>query len=67
MSVLIAARDLMKAYSTRPLFEGLTFDLRAGEKVGLIGPNGAGKSTFSAFSPAARLPTAAPSRPAAGP
>jgi len=46
MSVLLAARDVMKAFSARPLFEGLTFDLRAGEKVGLIGPNGAGKSTL---------------------
>ncbi len=46
MSVLLAARDLMKSFSTRPLFDGLTFDLRVGEKVGLIGPNGAGKSTL---------------------
>ncbi|HYH69446.1 MAG TPA: ABC-F family ATP-binding cassette domain-containing protein [Urbifossiella sp.] len=46
MSVLLAARDLMKSFSARPLFEGLTFDLRVGEKVGLIGPNGAGKSTL---------------------
>ncbi|MBN9521176.1 ABC-F family ATP-binding cassette domain-containing protein [bacterium] len=46
MSVLLSARELMKSYSTRPLFEDLAFDLRAGEKVGLIGPNGAGKSTL---------------------
>lgn len=46
MSVLLSAQDLTKAYGPRPLFDGLTFDLRAGERVGLIGPNGAGKSTL---------------------
>src|ERR1700733_11327041 len=46
MSVLLSARALTKSYSPRPLFEELSFDLRAGEKIGLIGPNGAGKSTL---------------------
>src|SRR5262249_16699119 len=46
MSVLLTARGLTKSYSDRPLFAGLSFDLRAGERVGLIGPNGAGKSTL---------------------
>ena len=46
MSVLLSATDLTKSYTARPLFSGLAFDLRAGEKVGLIGPNGAGKSTL---------------------
>src|SRR5262245_5765192 len=46
MSVLLGALDLTKAYGPRPLFTGLTFDLRAGERVGLIGPNGSGKTTL---------------------
>lgn len=46
MSVLIAARGLSHAFGSRPLFEGVTFTLLAGERVGLIGPNGAGKSTL---------------------
>ncbi len=46
MSVLLTATNLTKSYTARPLFAGLAFDLRAGEKVGLIGPNGAGKSTL---------------------
>ena len=46
MSVLVSATDLTKSYTARPLFSGLAFDLRVGEKVGLIGPNGAGKSTL---------------------
>ncbi len=46
MSVLLSARELTKSFSHRPLFAGLSLDLRVGEKVGLIGPNGAGKSTL---------------------
>lgn len=46
MSVLVSAVGLAKSFSHRPLFENLSFDLRAGERVGLIGPNGAGKSTL---------------------
>jgi ATP-binding cassette subfamily F protein uup len=46
MSILLSARTLTKSYGPRPLFTDLTFDLRAGEKIGLIGPNGAGKSTL---------------------
>src|SRR5438067_5908965 len=46
MSVLLSARGLTKSFSHRPLFADLSFDLRAGERIGLIGPNGAGKSTL---------------------
>ncbi|MFO0809846.1 MAG: ABC-F family ATP-binding cassette domain-containing protein [Gemmataceae bacterium] len=46
MTVLLSVQDLTKSYGPRPLFNGLTLDLRAGEKVGLIGPNGSGKSTL---------------------
>ncbi|OAI45770.1 ABC transporter ATP-binding protein [Planctomycetaceae bacterium SCGC AG-212-F19] len=46
MSVLLGVQGLSKAYGPRPLFADLSFDLRAGQRVGLIGPNGAGKSTL---------------------
>jgi len=46
MTVLLSAQGLTKAYGARPLFTDLSFDVRAGERVGLIGPNGAGKSTL---------------------
>ncbi len=46
MAVLLTFESLTKAYGPRPLFTGLTMDLRERERVGLIGPNGSGKSTL---------------------
>lgn len=46
MTVLLSIQDISKSYGPRPLFTGLSLDLRAGERIGLIGPNGAGKSTL---------------------
>jgi len=44
--VLISCQSVSKAFGERPLFEGLSFALHEGDRVGLIGPNGAGKSTL---------------------
>jgi ATP-binding cassette subfamily F protein uup len=44
--VLLSARGLGHAFGARPLFEGVSFTLSDGDRVGLIGPNGAGKSTL---------------------
>ncbi len=46
MGILLSCRDLSKSFSSRPLFEGLSFGLFENERTGLIGPNGAGKSTL---------------------
>jgi ATP-binding cassette subfamily F protein uup len=44
--VLLSCDALAKQYTSRPLFEGLSFTLFEGDHVGLVGPNGAGKSTL---------------------
>ncbi|MGK5083218.1 ABC-F family ATP-binding cassette domain-containing protein [Bdellovibrionota bacterium FG-1] len=46
MAILVSAHSLRKAFAARPLFDGLTFAIESGERIGLIGPNGAGKSTL---------------------
>ncbi len=46
MGILLSGRNLTKSFSSRPLFEGLSFGLFENERTGLIGPNGAGKSTL---------------------
>ena len=43
---LIDAHDLAVGYDGRPVLHGLTFAVRAGERVGVLGPNGGGKSTL---------------------
>ena len=44
--VVLAVRELSAGYNGQRAIEGFTFDVRAGERVGIVGPNGAGKSTL---------------------
>ncbi len=46
MTVMIAARHLVKRFGPKTVLRGLDFAVEPGEFVALLGPNGAGKTTF---------------------
>jgi len=44
--LVFSGNNLAKGYGGRTLFEGVSFELYQGDRVGLVGPNGVGKSTL---------------------
>lgn len=44
--LLINLDRISKFYGTRPIFEGLSWQIDEGARIGLVGPNGAGKSSL---------------------
>ena len=44
--LLLSCTNLARGYDATPLFEHVTFEMHAGERVGFVGPNGAGKTTL---------------------
>lgn len=46
MSLLISIHEIHKSFASKTLFEGLSFGIHEGDRIGIIGNNGVGKSTL---------------------
>ena len=55
---LVTLRDVDFAYDERPVLRRISFDLQAGDFVGIVGPNGSGKSTLIDLIDGLQHPTA---------
>lgn len=42
---ILRVKDLKKVYDGKPVVNGISFEVKAGEIFGILGPNGAGKTT----------------------
>ena len=45
-NMLLAAENICKSYTVKPLLSNITLYISEGDKIGVIGVNGTGKSTF---------------------
>ena len=44
--ILLNVTDVKKRFGPEPVLDGVTFEVRPGDRIGLVGPNGSGKTTL---------------------
>jgi ATP-binding cassette subfamily F protein 3 len=44
--ILLSVHDITKHFGPEPVLNGITFDVRKGERLSVVGPNGTGKTTL---------------------
>ncbi len=44
--ILLSVKEVVRQFGAAPVLNGVTFDIHAGEKIGVVGPNGCGKTTL---------------------
>lgn len=44
--IVLSVDTVRKHYGPEPVLDGVTFDVRPGDRIGLVGPNGTGKTTL---------------------
>ena len=44
--VVLTAKDVVKRYGAKVVLDGTSFEVYAGDRVGLVDPNGVGKTTL---------------------
>ncbi len=45
-AIIVNLNDVHHTYFDKPILTGLSWEIQAGQKIGLVGPNGGGKSTL---------------------
>jgi len=45
-AIIVNLSDINHTYFDKPVLTGLSWEIQAGQKIGLVGPNGGGKSTL---------------------
>ena len=56
--IILSAQNLTKTHGIKSLFDGISFGIEEGERIGLIGANGTGKSTLLKVIAGAETPDA---------